>query len=128
MNNDGPDGRFKKADEEFERWSKEVKRGAVSLAILALLNGKRDYGYEVVKRLAGRGAFLQLDEGTVYPLLRRLEKRGLLESEWNYDDPAKPRKYYSVTDEGRYALTRMVKSWNMLSEEMRGIISGVELQ
>jgi PadR family transcriptional regulator PadR len=116
-----------KAFEEVERWNKEVKRGAVTLAILALLEKEHAYGYEIVKRLNEMGLdLLSLEQGTVYPLLRRLEKRGLLESQWDYTDKTKPRKYYQISQEGRIALTAMSRAWSNLSDEMDTILSGVE--
>ncbi|MFW9804657.1 MAG: PadR family transcriptional regulator [Candidatus Thorarchaeota archaeon] len=117
-----------KADQEMDRWAKEVKRGAVTLAILALLDDEPAYGYELVKKLEQKVSFLQLEQGTVYPLLRRMEKRGLLVSEWDYEDPTKPKKYYGLTDEGRRALQMMAQTWNVLSHEMRDITTGVETQ
>jgi len=115
--------------EEFERWSKEVKRGAASLAILAVLEREPAYGYEIVKRLSEKVSFLQLEQGTVYPLLRRLaDKRGLLVAEWNYDDPTKPKKYYSLTPEGTKALEMMTKTWSVLSAEMNNLLEGDGLQ
>jgi PadR family transcriptional regulator PadR len=117
----------KKAIEEFERWSTEVKRGAASLAILAVLEGQTAYGYDIVKQLSERVSFLQLEQGTVYPLLRRLEQRELLTSTWNYDDPTKPKKYYGLTNEGRKALEMMMRTWGTLSNEMKQLIEGVEL-
>ena len=116
----------KKTQEELERWSKEVKRGAVTLAILALLSKKRAYGYETVKILDEKMSFLALEQGTVYPLLRRLEKRELLKSEWDYMDPTKPKKYYTITKEGLMALGAMAKDWSRLSREMREILTEVE--
>ncbi len=116
----------KKTQEELDRWSKEVKRGAVTLAILALLSKRRAYGYEAVKILDEKMSFLALEQGTVYPLLRRLEQRELLTSEWDYEDQAKPKKYYAVTDEGSMALGAMTQSWSDLSSEMRDILSEVE--
>ena len=116
----------KKATEEFERWSTEVKRGAASLAILAVLEGQTAYGYDIVKQLSDRVSFLQLEQGTVYPLLRRLEQRELLTSTWNYDDPTKPKKYYGLTNEGRKALDMMMRTWGTLSNEMKQLIEGVE--
>jgi len=116
----------KKATEEFERWSTEVKRGAASLAILAVLEGQTAYGYDIVKQLSDRVSFLQLEQGTVYPLLRRLEQRELLTSTWNYDDPTKPKKYYVLTSEGRKALDMMMRTWGTLSNEMKQLIEGVE--
>ena len=116
----------KKTQEELDRWSKEVKRGAVTLAILALLSKRRAYGYEAVKLLDEKMSFLALEQGTVYPLLRRLEKRELLASEWDYDDPQKPKKYYAVTDEGLKVLGAMTQTWSVLSREMREVIMEVE--
>ncbi len=111
--------------EEFERWSKEVKRGAASLAILAVLEQEPAYGYEIVKRLSEKVSFLKLEQGTVYPLLRRLaDKRGLLIAEWNYDDPTKPKKYYRLTPEGTKALEMMTKTWSVLSKEMTNLLEG----
>ena len=116
----------KKALDEFDRWSKEVKRGAASLAILAVLEEQEAYGYEIVRQLGERVSFLQLEQGTVYPLLRRLEKRGLLASEWNYDDPSKPKKYYGLTSAGQSALEMMMETWVILSQEMNKLMKGVE--
>jgi PadR family transcriptional regulator PadR len=116
----------KKTHEELDRWSKEVKRGAVTLAILALLSKRRAYGYEAVKLLDEKMSFLALEQGTVYPLLRRLEQRDLLKSEWDYEDPTKPKKYYAVTDEGFMALEEMSKAWTSLSREMRAVLTEVE--
>ena len=117
----------KKALEEFERWSKEVKRGAASLAILAVLEDKEAYGYEIVQDLSFRVSFLQLEQGTVYPLLRRLEQRGLLNSRWDREDPGKPKKYYSLTYDGRIALDMMMETWSVLSEEMKKLSKGAAL-
>ncbi len=116
----------KKTQEELDRWSKEVKRGAVTLAILALLSKKKAYGYEAVKLLDEKMSFLALEQGTVYPLLRRLEKRELLRSEWDYEDPTKPKKYYTVTDEGLMAMGAMTQTWSILSREMREVLTEVK--
>jgi len=114
--------------EEIERWSKEIKRGAASLAIVAILDEQTAYGYEIVKTLSERASFLQLEQGTVYPLLRRLEKRKLLESEWNYDDPKKPKKYYKLTADGKMALQMMTETWSVLSDELRRLLEGADSQ
>jgi PadR family transcriptional regulator PadR len=118
----------KLALEEFDRWSKEVKRGAASLAILAVVDRESAYGYEVVKRLEQTVSFLQLEQGTVYPLLRRLEERHLLSSKWNYDDPTKPKKYYRLTEEGRVALSMMTETWSVLADEMKNLVMRVDAQ
>ena len=114
--------------EEIERWSKEIKRGAASLAIVAVLDEQTAYGYEIVKTLGEKASFLNLEQGTVYPLLRRLEKRKLLESEWNYDDPTKPKKYYKLTADGKMALQIMTETWSVLSDELRRLLEGDDAQ
>ncbi len=114
--------------EEIERWSKEIKRGAASLAIVAVLDEQTAYGYEIVKTLGEKASFLNLEQGTVYPLLRRLEKRKLLESEWNYDDPTKPKKYYKLTADGKMALQMMTETWSVLSDELRRLLEGADAQ
>ncbi|MGY5862403.1 MAG: PadR family transcriptional regulator [Candidatus Thorarchaeota archaeon] len=114
--------------EEIERWSKEIKRGAASLAIVAILDEQTAYGYEIVKTLGEKASFLNLEQGTVYPLLRRLEKRKLLASEWNYDDPTKPKKYYKLTADGKMALQMMTETWSVLSDELRRLLEGADAQ
>jgi DNA-binding PadR family transcriptional regulator len=114
--------------EEIERWSIEVKRGAASLAILSLLSKGRAHGYEITKRLSEKTSFLSLEQGTVYPLLRRMEKRKLLKSEWNKEEAAKPRKYYRLTSEGKSALIVMRNTWSGLSMEMNSILEEVFIQ
>jgi PadR family transcriptional regulator PadR len=80
-----------------------------------------------VKRLGDKVTFLQLEQGTVYPLLRRLEKeRKLLDSEWDYADPTKPKKYYRLTNEGKRALKMMTETWSVLSNEMKQILGSVD--
>ncbi|MCF2135807.1 MAG: PadR family transcriptional regulator [Candidatus Thorarchaeota archaeon] len=115
----------KHVQDEIVRWTKEIKRGAVTLAIMALLARSRAYGYELVKSLGEKAPFLALEQGTVYPLLRRMEKRDLLNAEWDYDDPAKPKKYYTLTDDGRAALSEMCRIWSEMSEGMAAVIEEV---
>ena len=115
----------KKANEEFKRWEKEIRRGAATLAILSVIEREQSYGYEVVKRLKeSSNSLLALEEGTVYPILRRMEKRDLLESVWNYDDPTKPKKYYAITPAGSEALKLMSDTWTILTGEMTTITGG----
>jgi DNA-binding PadR family transcriptional regulator len=95
----------------------ELRRGTVVLACLALLQQPR-YGYSLLETLEAAG--LQVDGNTLYPLLRRLEKQGLLVSEWNTEE-SRPRKFYRVTDEGRAVLTGMKAEWSALDDVVRSI-------
>ena len=103
---------------EYERWSLEIRRGALSLAILAIILDGESYGYDIMKKL-GHEKYdaLQLEPSTTYPLLRRLEKRGILEGRWS-DRSGKRRRLYYVTRDGRRILRRMVKSWQSLNDRL----------
>jgi PadR family transcriptional regulator, regulatory protein PadR len=78
--------------------------------VLALLEERALYGYEIVQR-AKRRANLRWEEGTLYPLLHRLERDGLLSSEWKKAPTGKDRKYYALTRKGRTALARERADW-----------------
>lgn len=103
---------------EYERWSLEIRRGALSLAIMAIILDGESYGYDIMKKL-GQEKYdaLQLEPSTTYPLLRRLEKRGILEGRWS-DASGKRRRLYYVTKDGRRILRRMVKSWQSLNDQL----------
>ena len=89
------------AGESFRnRTETELRRGVLQVAVLALLR-RRTYGYDLLRILGERG--LPTEEGTLYPVLRRLEQEGLLESSWDTSG-SRPRKYYRSTDEGEAAL------------------------
>jgi PadR family transcriptional regulator PadR len=103
---------------EYERWSLEIRRGALSLAILAIILDGESYGYDIMKKLSQEEYdALQLEPSTTYPLLRRLEKRGILEGRWS-DTSGKRRRLYYVTRDGRRILRRMVKSWQSLNDQL----------
>jgi DNA-binding PadR family transcriptional regulator len=88
----------------------ELRRGAIVLCVLSLLNKPR-YGYALVERLEKCG--MPIEPGTLYPLLRRLEKQELLKSEWETTGP-KPRKYYVMSDGGREVYRLLCRDWTQL--------------
>ncbi|MEU1122450.1 PadR family transcriptional regulator [Streptomyces sp. NPDC005899] len=90
--------------------AQELRRGTVVLACLALLR-KPQYGYALLQTLNDAG--VTVDGNTLYPLLRRLEKQGLLTSEWNTDE-SRPRKFYRVSPEGSLVRTSLVREWQDL--------------
>lgn len=89
----------------------ELRRGVLTLAVLGALKTE-GYGYSLRQRLAERG--LEVEQGTLYPLLRRLDDEGLLESDWNTDG-SRPRKYYRLSEAGRRVLDRLQGEWNHLN-------------
>jgi PadR family transcriptional regulator PadR len=110
-------------DEElFAGLAQELKRGTVVLACLSVLRTPL-YGYALLSTLAEAG--FAVDANTLYPLLRRLEKQGLLRSEWNIDE-ARPRKFYEVTEPGRAVLDRLTDEWVQLDHHVRTILGRSE--
>ncbi len=100
--------------------TQELRRGALVLAILSQL-AEEHYGYSLREKLAAKG--LDINEGTLYPLLRRLESQGLLKSSWKVEG-SRPRRYYSISAKGRKVLTELKKEWKELGDVMRRLLSG----
>lgn len=94
-------------DEVLARLEAELRRGTLVLAVLSGLHDPR-YGYELRQSLTEAG--LPVEEGTLYPLLRRLETQGLLESSWNTSG-ASPRRYYRLSADGLRALKLLTETW-----------------
>lgn len=103
---------------DLDSWNAQLRKGVVQILVLQVLAAERLYGYALVKRLEQLGDFVA-GEGTVYPVLRRLESSGLLASSWEAEPPGNPRKYYSVTDEGRRFLAAARGEWDRIDEAIR---------
>ena len=96
----------------------ELRRGILPLAVLAQLN-EEQYGYSLLTGLAEQG--LEIDQGTLYPLLRRLEAQGLLESVWRLEE-ARPRRYYKLSTQGKTVLEQSKEDWIRLSTVLSNIL------
>ncbi len=107
-------------DETIEKLTLELRRGVIVLACLSQLD-EPSYGYELQQRLAARG--MEIEQGTLYPLLRRLESQGVLESEWRIED-GPPRRYYRLNNAGEALLAELTASWNTLVGTMAGLLQG----
>jgi DNA-binding PadR family transcriptional regulator len=92
----------------------ELRRGTVVVAALATLR-RPTYGYALLESLAAAG--FAVDGNTLYPLLRRLEKQGLLHSEWNTEE-SRPRKFYRVSADGEALLEALLSEWRGLSKSI----------
>lgn len=102
----------------LDKWKSQIVRGTLEYCIMLMLNKKVCYGYEILQEL-GRYPMLAPTESTVYPLLRRLQKENYLSSIWQ--DSAEglpPRKYYSLTPEGKAYLGAMNAEWENLLNAM----------
>jgi PadR family transcriptional regulator, regulatory protein PadR len=95
----------------------QFRKGAVELAILALLHAGEAYGVEIVDRLAGHPG-LAISAGTVYPLLSRMRKSGLIDSMWRESPVGPPRKYYRLTAGGEAEFVEMARAWDGVAGAM----------
>jgi PadR family transcriptional regulator len=97
----------------------EIRRGGIVLAVLAGLK-QEEYGYSLKRWLAEHG--VEIDEGTLYPLLRRLESQGLLESRWALEEQ-RPRRYYRRNAAGEALLRDLSKEWKTFAKNIGGLLS-----
>jgi PadR family transcriptional regulator PadR len=103
----------------FENLRLELRRGCLTVAVLAALQSEQ-YGYTLRKVLAEHG--LNIDEGTLYPLLRRLETQGLLVSEWR-EEAKRNKRFYRLSDAGKEMLTQLLAEWRSIDASLNGILS-----
>jgi PadR family transcriptional regulator, regulatory protein PadR len=102
----------------FENLRLELRRGCLSLAVLSQLRTER-YGYTLRKALAAQG--MDIDEGTLYPLLRRLESQGLLTSEWR-EEEKRNKRFYRLSAEGKQVLKQLAVEWHSINTSLNGIL------
>ncbi len=98
----------------------ELRRGTIVLSVLSQLKTPQ-YGYSLVVSLEEKG--FPIDSGTLYPLLRRLEKQGLLESSWDVES-TKPRKYYGLNDYGKTIYEKLCSQWFSMVNSIDNLING----
>ena len=109
---------LKMAPELFENLRLELRRGCLILAAMAQLRVEH-YGYTLRKALAQRG--LAVDEGTLYPLLRRLETQGLLVSEWR-EENKRNKRFYRLSPEGELILKQLLEEWQAINGSLNRIL------
>ena len=98
----------------FEKLRIELRRGSLILAVLGALREER-YGYTLRQSLEDAG--LPIEEGALYPLLRRLETQGLLTSEWR-EEARRNKRFYRLSAEGEELLAQLLGEWNAISESI----------
>jgi len=111
--------------ELFENLKLELRRGCLTLAVLTQLRTER-YGYTLRKALADDGLEigLEIDEGTLYPLLRRLESQGLLVSQWREEDK-RNKRFYRLSPVGEQILEQLLKEWLSINTSLNRIMQEV---
>lgn len=122
------DTRSKSPELEYESWSVQIRRGALSMAILTIILDGESYGYDIMRKLGQEEySALQIEPSTTYPLLRRLENRGLLEGKWSISSGKRRRLYY-ITKGGRSILRQMVTSWQTLNNQLMELMKEAGIQ
>jgi PadR family transcriptional regulator, regulatory protein PadR len=109
-------------NDRFENFRLELRRGCLVLAVLAQLQTEH-YGYTLRKALVSQG--LAIDEGTLYPLLRRLESQGLLVSEWR-EEEKRNKRFYRVSPEGETILARLLEEWRGINSSLDRMLNHLE--
>ena len=107
------------ASDQFDSLRLELRRGCLVMAVLAQLRSEH-YGYTLKKELAERG--MDIDEGTLYPLLRRLESQGLLVSEWREEDK-RNKRFYRLSTDGRAVLKELLAEWQSINASVGRIVA-----
>jgi PadR family transcriptional regulator PadR len=104
---------------------RELKRGSLELIVLHLLDSGEAYGYEIVTKVTTRSnGALGVTDGTLYPVLYRLERAGFVAVRWDTPERGVPRKYYRLTDSGRDELARLTQEWQAFAGAMAALLAG----
>lgn len=102
------------SDESRERRITQLRKGILELAIMGVLYYERHYGYSLIQTLSASGP-IELKEGTIYPILARLDRDGVVRSEWVQSDQGPPRKYYALTASGRQLFDELNQEFEVLT-------------
>lgn len=106
----------------LENWQEQLRRGSLEMAVLLTVAPAPRYGLEIIRHLE-EFTDLVLTEGTIYPLLARLARDGMLSAEWVQDEAPHPRKYYRVTPAGRSRLTHMCREFTLFTTKIERLIA-----
>jgi len=100
-----------------------LRRGSTQVLVLSLLAEEPMYGYQIAKELERRSeGYFDFKEGTLYPLLHRMEKEGLVKGEWQVVEKGPSRKYYHITEEGERILEKSAAEWATFSQRLLKIL------
>lgn len=101
----------------------QYKKGVLEVCVLAQIYKRDMYGYEIVQNISET---MEVNEGTIYPILRRLTKEGNFETYMQQSTEGPARKYYRITDEGKNHLKSMVKDWYHFAELVNELLKEVD--
>ncbi len=100
----------------------QLRRGTLPFCVLALLSTQELYGFELVQEL-GRNEGMVTSEGTIYPLLSRLRREGLIDSEWRESESGPPRRYYTLSAAGKNALSAFEAEWQQFRDSIDAVLA-----
>ncbi len=104
---------------------RELLKGSTNLLVLSVLKNENMYGYQMIKKIKEESEnVFEFQEGTLYPILHKLEEKGLISSYWD-ESSGKKRKYYAITDEGKKHLESKKEEWKLFSTKVNKVIGGV---
>ena len=108
-------------EKNIVKWQAQVKKGILDFILLLLLRDTDKYGYELIELIQSKVGY-EIAEGTIYPLLIRLKDEGYVTSYWQEEEKGMPRKYYTLTKEGKQILMEMKIYWTDLSTNIQKLI------
>lgn len=111
---------------ESRSWLSQMRRGSIEFCVLALLRDGERYGFELVKALS-QADELVTSEGTIYPLLARLRRDGLVDTTWRESAVGPPRRYYRLTPAGKAALIDFIEQWQRFRDAVDRILDAGSL-
>ncbi len=103
-------------------WSGEMRKGVVELCVLALIDSEPGYGYQIAQKLAEHPS-LTMKESTLYLLLARLQKEGLVAVEMRASERGPKRRYFSLNTDGRARLSGMASFWNEMQDDVSSVLN-----
>jgi PadR family transcriptional regulator, regulatory protein PadR len=109
-------------DDSQERWQIQMRKGTLELVVLAALKGGARYGLDLLRQLQ-EFPTTAISEGTLYPLLDRLKRDGLLDAQWVQAGDTRPRKYYQLSGKGLQRLANLSASWLQTAEDIGQLLS-----
>lgn len=107
---------------QLDRWQKQLRKGTLEFLVLLCLKEQEYYGYALLQRLK-KLANMEVADGTIYPLLSRLEKENYIASRWEIMKTGPARKYYKITLKGQEATSEMYDAWRDINDSVVGVWS-----
>lgn len=109
------------AETKKDKWDTQLRKGALDLVILAVLQNRELYGLEILDTLKKEAGF-HIPSGTIYPLLDRMKREGLLSSRWVHSDEDRPRKYYKLTGKGEKRFLQLKTTWADFTKDIEKVL------